>query len=135
MVPFLSGLSLNGNLSVLAWEWEGTSMTEPASIVRRKFTAVENQRQRTKLQEALSEIPPARQQQEYTAAVAAERERRAELKSKVDELSTDELERLVTIALQRLEAIKERPAAATFDEPGYTTFSAVSEAEEQQPAY
>ena len=109
-------------------------MTEPVSIVRRKFTAVENQRQRTKLQEALSEIPPARQQQEYTAAVAAERERRAELKSKVDELSTDELERLVTIALQRSEAIKERLDAATFDEPGHTTFSAVSEAEEQQPA-
>ena len=110
-------------------------MTEPASIIRRKFTAVENQRQRTKLQEALSEIPPARQQQEYTAAVAEERERRAELKSKVDELSTDEIERLVTIALQRSEAITERLDAATFDEPGHTMFSAVSEAEEQQPAY
>src|SRR6516165_832493 len=134
MVPFLSGLSLNGNLKVLAWEWEGTSMTEPTSIIRRKFTAVQNQRQRTKLQEALSEIPPARQQQEYTAAVAAERERRAELKSKVDELSTDELERLVTIALQRSEAIKERLDVATFEEPGRTTFSAVLEVEEQQPA-
>ena len=108
-------------------------MTEPASIIRRKFIAVENQRQRTKLQEALSEIPPARQQQEYTAAVAEERERRAELKSKVDELSTDELERLVTIALQRSEAVKERLDAATLDEPSPTTFSAVSEAENQQP--
>ena len=109
-------------------------MTEPASIIRRKFTAVENQRQRTKLQEALSEIPPARQQQEYTAAVAAERERRAELKSKVDELATEELERLVTIALQRSEAIKERLDAALFDEPGHTTLSVLSEAEERQPA-
>ena len=109
-------------------------MTEPTSIIRRKFTAVQNQRQRTKLQEALSEIPPARQQQEYTAAVAAERERRAELKLKIDEFSTDELELLVTIALQRSEAIKERPAAVTFDDPGHTTgFSAVSEAENQQP--
>ena len=109
-------------------------MTEPAPIIRRNFTSVQNQRQRTKLQEALSEIPPARQQQEYTAAIAAERERRAELKSKVDELSTDELERLVTIALQRSEAVKERLDAATFDESGHTTFSAVSQAEERQPA-
>jgi len=106
-------------------------MTEPAQVIRRNFTAV--QRQRTKLQEALSEIPPARQQQEYTAAVAAERERRAELKSKVDELSTDELERLLTIALQRSEAFKERlDAAASVDEPHATLF-AVPEAEERQP--
>ena len=109
-------------------------MTEPAQIIRRNFNTVQNQRQRTKLQEALSEIPPDRQQQEYNAAVAAERERRAELKSKVDELSTDELERLVTIALQRSEAIKERREAATLDEPGHTTFFAVSQVEEQQPA-
>ena len=109
-------------------------MTESAQIIRKNFTAVQNQRQRAKLQEALSEIPPARQQQEYTAAVAAERERRAELKSKVDELSTDEIERLLTIALQRSEAIKERLDVATFDEPGHRTFPAVSEAEEQQPA-
>ena len=109
-------------------------MIEPAQIIHRNFTAAQNQRQRAKLQEALSEIPPARQQQEYTAAVAAERERRAELKSKVDELATEELERLVTIALQRSEAITERLDAATFDEPGHTMFSAVSEAEEQQPA-
>jgi hypothetical protein len=55
---------------------------------------------------------------------------------KIDEFSTDELELLVTIALQRSEAIKERPAAVTFDDPGHTTgFSAVSEAEDQQPAY
>jgi hypothetical protein len=53
---------------------------------------------------------------------------------KIDEFSTDELERLVTIALQRSETIKERLGAATFDEPGHTTFFAVSEAEEQQPA-
>ena len=109
-------------------------MSESAQIIRKNFNTVQNQRQRAKLQEALSEIPPARQQQEYTAAVAAERERRAELKLKIDEFSTDEIERLVTIALQRSEAIKERPAAATFDDPGHTTFFAVSEAEEQQPA-
>jgi vacuolar-type H+-ATPase subunit E/Vma4 len=107
-----------------------------AQIIRRNFTTVQNPRQRTKLQEALSEIPPARQQQEYTAAVAAERERRAELKSKVDELSTDELERLVTIALQRSEAIKERldATAASIDEPGNTTPFALPDAEEPPPA-
>jgi hypothetical protein len=44
-------------------------MTESAQIIRKNFTAAQNQRQRAKLQEALSEIPPARQQQEYTAAV------------------------------------------------------------------
>ena len=55
-------------------------MTESAQIIRKNFNTVQNQRQRAKLQEALSEIPPARQQQEYTAAVAAERERRAELR-------------------------------------------------------
>jgi hypothetical protein len=109
-------------------------MTEPAQIIRRNFNTVHIQRQRTKLQEALSEIPPARQQQEYNAAVTAERERRAELKSKVDEFSTDELERLVTIALQRSEAFKERRDAATLDEPGHTTLFAASEAEEQPPA-
>ena len=46
------------------------------------------------------------------------------------------IERLVTIALQRSEAIniKERPDAATLHEPGHTTFFAASEVEEQPPA-
>jgi hypothetical protein len=47
-----------------------------------------------KLQEALSAIPPAKHQQEFAAAVAADKERRNELRSKFDDLPTDEIERL-----------------------------------------
>jgi hypothetical protein len=54
-----------------------------------------------KLQEALSAIPPAKQQQEFAAAVAADKERRNELRSKFDELSTEELDRLWSISGQR----------------------------------
>jgi hypothetical protein len=42
------------------------------------------------LQDAVSGIPPADQQREIAAAVELDRERRLELKSKIDELSTDE---------------------------------------------
>ena len=54
-----------------------------------------------KLQEALSAIPPAKQQQEFAAAVTADKEQRNDLKAKFDELSTDELERLWSISAQR----------------------------------
>ena len=54
-----------------------------------------------KLQDALSGIPPARHQQEFTTAVAADKERRAELRTKFDELATDELERLWSLSGQR----------------------------------
>jgi hypothetical protein len=54
-----------------------------------------------KLHDALSGIPPARHQQEFAAAVAADKERRTELKAKFDELATEELERLWSISAQR----------------------------------
>jgi hypothetical protein len=54
-----------------------------------------------KLQEALSAIPPARQQQEFAAAVSADKDRRNELRTKFDELATDELERLLSLSAQR----------------------------------
>jgi hypothetical protein len=54
-----------------------------------------------KLQEALSAIPPAKYQQEFTAAVAADKERRSELRSKFDELPTDEIERLWSLSSSR----------------------------------
>jgi hypothetical protein len=54
-----------------------------------------------KLQEALSAIPPAKHQQEVAAAVAADKERRNELRSKFDELATDEIERLWSLSSSR----------------------------------
>ena len=54
-----------------------------------------------KLQEALSGIPPAKHQQEFAAAVAADKDRRTELRTKFDELPTDELERLWSLSGQR----------------------------------
>ena len=81
-------------------------MNEPAHIIRRQFNLALDQRSRVKLQEALSEIPPAKHQQEFAAALAIDKERRAELKSKFDELSTSELERFLQISAQRLDAGK-----------------------------
>jgi hypothetical protein len=54
-----------------------------------------------KLQDALGGIPPARHQLEFAGAVAADKERRAELRNKFDELATDELERLWSLSGQR----------------------------------
>jgi hypothetical protein len=54
-----------------------------------------------RLQEALSAIPPAKHQQEFAAAVAADKERRNELRSKFDELSTEEIERLWSLSSSR----------------------------------
>jgi hypothetical protein len=80
-----------------AWKWqrEGIIMTELAHIVPRTFGQPQDQR-RTKLQEALSGIPPAKHQQEFAAALAIDKERRFELKSKLDELATDEPSTSVT---------------------------------------
>jgi hypothetical protein len=58
------------------------------------------------LQEALSGIPPAKHQQEFAAALAMDKERRMELKCKFDELSADELERLLSLSVQRFGAGK-----------------------------
>ena len=54
-----------------------------------------------KLQEALSTIAPAKYQQEFAAALAADKERRNELRSKFDELPTDEIERLWSLSASR----------------------------------
>ena len=54
-----------------------------------------------KLQEALSAIAPAKHQQEFAAAIAADKERRSELRSKFDELPTDEIERLWSLSSSR----------------------------------
>jgi hypothetical protein len=81
-----------------AWKWqrEGIIMTELAHIVPRTFGQLQDQR-RTKLQEALSGIPPAKHQQEFAAALAVDKERRVESKSKLDEL-----ERLLSLSAQRV---------------------------------
>jgi hypothetical protein len=82
---------------------EGYLMTELAHI--RSFSQPQDQR-RSKLQEALSGIPPAKYQQEFAAVMAMDKERRSELKSKFDELPTDELERLLSLSYQRTGASK-----------------------------
>ena len=56
------------------------------------------------MQDAVSGIPPAKQQQEIAAAIEMDKERRIELKSKIDEISTDELERLLSFSAQRVGA-------------------------------
>jgi hypothetical protein len=75
-------------------------MTEVAHITR-PFAQPQEQR-RTKLQDALGAIPPARHQQEFAAAMAVDKERRTELRCKFDELPTDELERMLSFSTQRL---------------------------------
>ena len=75
-------------------------MTEIAHIMPRNLAQPLEQR-RTKLQDALSGIPPAKQEQDFAAALALDKERRVELKSKLDELATDELERLLLLSAHR----------------------------------
>jgi len=76
-------------------------MTELAHFVTRNNGQFHEQR-RNKLQDAVSGIPPAKQQQEIATALEMDKERRLELKSKIDELSTDELERLLLFSAQRV---------------------------------
>jgi hypothetical protein len=80
-------------------------MTELAHFLTRNSAPVQEQR-RSKLQDAVSGIPPAEQQQEIAAALQAEKERRLELKSKIDELSTEEIERLLSFSGPRSGATK-----------------------------
>jgi hypothetical protein len=75
-------------------------MSELAHITR-NVTQQQQEQRRTKLQEALSGIPPGKHQQEITAALDMDKARREELKSKLDELSTDELERLLSFTAHR----------------------------------
>jgi hypothetical protein len=79
------------------------SMTELAHVVTRN---VAQEQRRNKLQDAVSGIPPAEQQQEIAAALDLDKNRRLELKSKIDELSTDELERLLSFSTPRVSAAK-----------------------------
>ena len=79
-------------------------MTEVAQLVAK--TPQFQEQRRTKLQDAVSGIPPATQQQEIAAALDMDKERRLELKSKIDELSTEELERLLTYSVPRVGAVK-----------------------------
>jgi hypothetical protein len=96
-----------------------TGMTELAYLATRNIGQFQEQR-RNKLQDAVSGIPPADQQQEIAAALELDKERRLELKSKIDELSTDEIERLVSFSTPRVGAGKiaesnwplQEPAAA-----------------------
>ena len=78
-------------------------MTELAHLAIKNNALFQEQR-RNKLQDAVSGIPPAKQQQEIAAALEMDKERRLELKSKIDELSTDELERLLSFSAQRVGA-------------------------------
>ena len=80
-------------------------MSELAHLVTRNNGQFQEQR-RNKLQDAVSEIPPAKLEQEIADALRINAERRLELKSKIDELSTDELERLLSFSGQRVGTAK-----------------------------
>ena len=79
-------------------------MTEVAQLVTGNFQFQEQHR--SKLQDAVSGIPPAKLEQEIADALKMDIERRLELKSKIDELSTEELERLLTYSTPRVGAVK-----------------------------
>jgi hypothetical protein len=83
-------------------------MTELAhTIMPRNFAFAQPlEQRRTKLQDAVSEVPPAKLEQEIADALKINAERRLELKSKIDELSTEELERLLTYSAPRIGAVK-----------------------------
>ena len=80
-------------------------MTELAHLATKSNALFQEQR-RNKLQDAVSGIPPAKQQQELAAVLEMDKERRLELKSKIDELSTDEIERLLSFSTPRVSAAK-----------------------------
>ena len=75
-------------------------MTEVAQLVTK--TPQFQEQRRGKLQDAVSEIPPAKLEQEIADALKRNAERRLELKSKIDELSPEELERLVVYSAPRV---------------------------------
>jgi hypothetical protein len=80
-------------------------MTELAHTMPRNFAQPLEQR-RTKLQDAISGIPPAKLEQEIADALKMVIELRRELMSKIDELSTEELERLLSYSAPRVGAVK-----------------------------
>jgi hypothetical protein len=95
------------------------SMTELAYLATRSISQFQEQR-RNKLQEAISGIPPADQQQQITAALELDKQRRLELKSKINELSTDELERLLSFSTPRVGAAKIDESKWPTQEPATT---------------
>src|SRR6516162_40350 len=95
------------------------SMTELAYLATRNIGQFHEQR-RNKLQDAVSGIPPADQQQEIAAALELDRERRLELKSKIDELSTDEIERLLSFSTPRVSTAKIAESNWPLQEPATT---------------
>jgi hypothetical protein len=79
-------------------------MTEVAQLVTK--TPQLQEQGRSKLQDAVSEIPPAKLEQEIANALKLNAERRLELKSKIDELSTEELERLLVYSAPRVGGVR-----------------------------
>ena len=79
-------------------------MTEIAHLVT-KAAQFQEQR-RSKLQDAISDIPPAKLEQEIADALKTDIELRRELKSKIAELSTEELERLLSYSAARVGGVK-----------------------------
>ena len=75
-------------------------MTEFAQLVTK--TPQFQEQRRSKLQDAVSEISPAKLEQEIADALKMDMKRRAELKSKIDDLSTEELERLFLYSAPRV---------------------------------
>jgi hypothetical protein len=94
-------------------------VTELAYLATRNIGQFPEQR-RNKLQDAVSGIPPADQQREIAAAVELDRERRLELKSKIDELSTDEIERLLSFSTPRVSSAKIAESNWPLQEPATT---------------
>jgi hypothetical protein len=93
------------------------SMTELAHVMAKNIA---QEQRRNKLQDAVSGIPPAEQQQEIAAAMELDKNRRLELKSKIDELSTDEIERLLSFSTPRAGAAKIAELKWPLQEPGTT---------------
>ena len=60
------------------------------------------EQRRSKLPDAVGGIPPANLEQQIADALKMDLERRLELKSKIDELSTKELERLLSYSAPRV---------------------------------
>jgi hypothetical protein len=96
--PHLPHTNRNHPLNVRnAKKGRRSRMSEVAHITRN--VAQQQEPRRTKLQEVLGAIPPANHEREIAEALEFDRERRAEIKSKLEELATDELERILRMTV------------------------------------
>jgi hypothetical protein len=95
-------ITVNASVGMNNWS---ARMTELVHTMPRNFAQPLEQR-RTKLQDAISGIPPAKLEQEIADALKMVIELRRELMSKIDELSTEELERLLSYSAPRVGAVK-----------------------------